>query len=102
MPVGCATDCTRRDCEVATEVTRADGSKAVAPNVSVHIGPEPRAIAIWNYIFDHDVYCALALPPAVRENGALIRCSVSAAHSATDIDQAVDVIANAFAATTLQ
>ena len=87
--------------QVGAEVTRADGTKAVAPNVAVHIGPEPRAIAIWNYIFDHDVYCALALPPAVRENGALIRCGVSAAHSAKDIDQAVDVIANAFASTTL-
>ncbi|WP_454560850.1 aminotransferase class I/II-fold pyridoxal phosphate-dependent enzyme [Mycobacterium haemophilum] len=81
--------------EVSGEVVRADGTRAVAPNIAVRIGLEQHAIAAWNHAFDNGVYCALALAPAVGENDALLRCSVAATHSRDDIERAVDVIATA-------
>lgn len=84
-----------RACGLAVSggVIRADGTAAVAPNVAVQIGAENDAIAIWNDIFDRGVYCALAVAPAVREDGAMLRASVSAEHTDAHIDRAIDVIA---------
>jgi 8-amino-7-oxononanoate synthase len=80
---------------VGGEIVRADGSRAVAPHVSVWIGPDRDAIAAWNYAFDDGVFCALAIAPAVGENEAMMRCSVAATHSPAQIERAVDVIASA-------
>lgn len=81
--------------DVRGGMVRADGSYAVAPHVSVWIGPDHDAITAWNYAFDDGVFCALAIAPAVGENEALMRCSVSATHSPAQIDRAIDVIASA-------
>ncbi|AGC64659.1 8-amino-7-oxononanoate synthase BioF2 [Mycobacterium liflandii 128FXT] len=81
--------------QVRGGIVRADGSGAMAPHVSVWIGRESQAIAAWNRAFDDGVFCALALPPAVGENEALMRCSVSAGHSTAQIERAVEVIAAA-------
>lgn len=81
--------------QVSGDVVRADGSRAVPPNVAVRIGLEHNAIAAWNQAFDNGVYCALALAPAVGADEAMMRCSVSAAHTAADIELAVNVITTA-------
>lgn len=81
--------------EVRGGMVRADGSHAVAPHVSVWIGPDYDAIAAWNHAFDDGVFCALAIAPAVGENEAMMRCSVAATHSPAQIDRAVDVIVSA-------
>lgn len=78
-----------------SSITLSDGSQAVAPHVSVWIGREDHAIAAWNEVYDNGLFCALAVAPAVGENDSLLRCSVSAAHSPAQIDQAVAVIAAA-------
>lgn len=76
-------------------IVRGDGSHTVCPHVSVWIGQESQAIAAWNQAFDNGVFCSLALPPAVAENHALMRCSVVATHTSAQIERAVDVIAAA-------
>ncbi|MBV9090616.1 MAG: pyridoxal phosphate-dependent aminotransferase family protein [Mycobacteriaceae bacterium] len=81
--------------QVSPGVSRADGSVAVAPNVAVQIGAEAPAVAAWNRIFDHGVYCALAIAPAVRHDAAMLRASVCATHTDAQIDTAVEVISEA-------
>jgi 8-amino-7-oxononanoate synthase len=74
---------------------RADGSQLVAPHVSVWIGQESHAIDAWNRAFDNGVFCALALPPAVGENQAMMRCGTVATHTRAQIERAIDVVAAA-------
>jgi 8-amino-7-oxononanoate synthase len=70
------------------------------------LGPEPSpivavrqtqieaALAKWNGLLEQGIYVNLVLPPATPDGGALLRCSVSAAHTPEQIDQ----ICKAFAA----
>jgi 8-amino-7-oxononanoate synthase len=64
-----------------------------------NLGPEPspivavrqekmeEAFAIWNRLLEKGIYVNLVLPPATPDGGALLRCSVSAAHTTEQIDQ---------------
>jgi 8-amino-7-oxononanoate synthase len=85
----------RHGLSVSPGVVRADGSTAVAPNVAIQIGDEARAVEIWNRVFDRGVYCALAIAPAVREDGAMLRASVCADHADAQLDTAIEVLAEA-------
>lgn len=69
------------------------------------VGPEPNpivalkmpdreiAVRFWNRIIDQGVYANLALPPATPGSLSLIRCSISAAHTETQIDRAISIMA---------
>ncbi|QLL06971.1 aminotransferase class I/II-fold pyridoxal phosphate-dependent enzyme [Mycobacterium vicinigordonae] len=81
--------------KVGGDIIRSDGSRVVAPIVSVWIGQEDDAVAAWNEAFDNGVFCSLALAPAVGENDSMMRCGVSAAHSSAQIERAVEIIAAA-------
>ena len=68
------------------------------------VGPEPNAIValkmpdketavrFWNRLIDQGIYANLALPPATPGSLSLIRCSISAAHTAAQIDSALSVM----------
>jgi 8-amino-7-oxononanoate synthase len=68
------------------------------------VGPEPNAIValkmtdketavrFWNRLIDRGVYANLALPPATPGSLSLIRCSVSAAHTEAQIDEALSTM----------
>ena len=70
------------------------------------LGPEPspvvaviqesreEAVALWRMLLDQGIYVNLVLPPATPGSSALVRCSVSAAHS----PEQIEAIGDAFAA----
>ncbi|HYD68169.1 serine palmitoyltransferase [Azospirillum sp.] len=64
----------------------------VNPIVSIRMPSMEVAIAFWNALLEAGVYLNLALPPATPDNVPLLRSSVSAAHSAEQIDDAVAAI----------
>ncbi|MCK8636747.1 8-amino-7-oxononanoate synthase [Parasaccharibacter sp. TMW2.1882] len=65
-------------------------SSFVSPVIAVTLEDIPQAITFWNALLDAGVYVNLSLPPATPDNRPLLRCSVMAAHSAAEIDRAVE------------
>lgn len=65
-------------------------SNFISPVIAVTLEDIPQAITFWNALLDAGVYVNLSLPPATPDNRPLLRCSVMAAHSAEEIDQAVE------------
>jgi 8-amino-7-oxononanoate synthase len=57
-----------------------------SPIVAVRHEDTQEALAIWNALVQHGVYVNLVLPPATPDGGALLRCSMSAAHTAEQIE----------------
>ena len=69
------------------------------------LGPQPgpvianildspqQALMLWKGLLDHGIYVNLILPPAATEGKALVRCSVSAAHTSEQMDHVGDVFA---------
>ncbi len=93
-----ATDLRRRVMENATRLYRsleAAGFQLgpeISPVVAVRLPDPPTAIAFWNTLLAEGLYVNLALPPATPTGEPLLRMSVSAAHSAEQIDVAVAAI----------
>ena len=56
----------------------------IAPDVEI-------GIAFWRGLIDSGVYVNLALPPATPHNYTLLRCSLCAAHTSTQIEQIINV-----------
>jgi 8-amino-7-oxononanoate synthase len=63
-----------------------------SPIVSVRLGRTETAIAFWNALLSRGLYVNLALPPATPAREALLRTSVSAAHTEAEIRFAVETI----------
>ncbi|MBX6367089.1 MAG: aminotransferase class I/II-fold pyridoxal phosphate-dependent enzyme [Rhodospirillales bacterium] len=61
------------------------------PIVAVKLPSSETAVAFWNALLQNGVYLNLALPPATPDHCALLRASVSAAHSAEQIAHVVRV-----------
>lgn len=68
-------------------------SPQVSPVVAVTIEQRDQAIAWWHQLMLNGVYVNLVMPPASPTSDSLLRCSVSAAHSAEQIDRIVDAFA---------
>ena len=68
------------------------------PVVAVFVDDPERAIRSWHRLLDAGVYVNLVIPPATPDNRALLRCSISAAHSPAQIDHIVEAFANLDAA----
>jgi len=66
----------------------------VSPVIAVMLPTREQALALWSGLWERDVYVNLVFPPATPNNWYLFRCSVSAAHTAEQID----CILKAFAA----
>ncbi|HYC04534.1 MAG TPA: pyridoxal phosphate-dependent aminotransferase family protein [Azospirillaceae bacterium] len=61
------------------------------PIVSVQLGSKEVAIRFWNALVQSGLYLNLALPPATPHGMALLRSSVSAAHTTQQIDTAIEL-----------
>jgi 8-amino-7-oxononanoate synthase len=66
---------------------------APSPIIAVRYKNVEDAFAIWNGLLERDIYVNMVLPPATPDGGALLRCSLSAAHTKKQIEK----IGNAFA-----
>jgi 8-amino-7-oxononanoate synthase len=64
-----------------------------SPVVAVRVANIDQAIAFWKGLLEAGVYVNLVTPPATPDGGCLLRCSVSAGHSAQQIDQIVQAFA---------
>ncbi len=58
-----------------------------SPVIAIRMKDEQTAIYAWNRLLDSGVYVNLALPPGTPTGTCLLRCSVSAAHTADQIKQ---------------
>ena len=65
-----------------------------SPIIAVHYRDVEQAFAMWNGLLQRGIYVNMVLPPATPGGGALLRCSLSAAHSRDQIER----IGAAFAA----
>jgi 7-keto-8-aminopelargonate synthetase-like enzyme len=65
------------------------GCDEVSPVVAVNCPDEISTIAMWNALLKAGVYVNIALPPGTPGKQCLLRCSVSAAHTAEDIDRII-------------
>lgn len=61
-----------------------------SPIVAVQLDDVATALAFWNGLLDRGIYVNLALPPATPGRQALLRTSISAAHSEAEVDRAVE------------
>jgi 8-amino-7-oxononanoate synthase len=65
----------------------------VSPVVAVQLDDVATAVRFWNLLLESGVYVNMALPPATPNGVALMRCSISAAHTPAQIDAIVGVFA---------
>jgi len=69
-------------------------SPEVSPVVAVTIKDRNQAIDWWNRLLKLGAYVNLVMPPASPSDDSLLRCSVSAAHSAEQIDRIIEAFSN--------
>jgi 8-amino-7-oxononanoate synthase len=62
-----------------------------SPIAAVVMPDQATAVTMWNALLRNGVYLNLAVPPATPDNRALLRSSVSAAHSSEQIDTVLAV-----------
>jgi len=64
-----------------------------SPIVSIPVGEELPAVALWQRLLEAGVYVNIMLPPACPHGACLLRASCSAAYTTEEIDRAAEVIA---------
>ena len=64
-----------------------------SPVVAVRVPNIDQAVALWKGLLKSGVYVNLVTPPATPDGSCLLRCSVSAGHSAEQIEQIGDAFA---------
>ncbi|MDT8398550.1 MAG: aminotransferase class I/II-fold pyridoxal phosphate-dependent enzyme [Pseudomonadales bacterium] len=57
------------------------------PVVAAILESPAQALALWRGLLEDGIYVNMILPPAAPENTALVRCSVSAAHTSEQIER---------------
>ena len=57
------------------------------PVVAAILDTPDQALMFWKNLLEEGIYVNLILPPAAPDNKALVRCSVSAAHTPAHMDQ---------------
>jgi 8-amino-7-oxononanoate synthase len=57
-----------------------------SPIIAIHIEEREQVLRAWKGLLERGVYVNLVLPPAAPGGGALLRCSVSAAHTPEQLD----------------
>jgi 8-amino-7-oxononanoate synthase len=65
-----------------------------SPVVAVMAKSREQALSAWQLLLDAGIYLNLILPPAAPDGSALLRCSVSAAHTEEQIEQIINAFAN--------
>lgn len=66
----------------------------MSPVIAVKLDNREQAFMAWNLLMEHGVYVNLAIPPGTPNATSILRLSVSAAHSAEDLD----IVVNAYTA----
>lgn len=66
----------------------------VSPVVAVRLGEKEKALPFWNSLLEKGVYTNLMIPPASPDRNSYIRCSVSAAHSAEQVETIIETFAS--------
>jgi 8-amino-7-oxononanoate synthase len=61
------------------------------PIVSLRVGEDWRALALWRRLYEEGVYVNAALYPAVPRGGALLRASAMATHRLEHLDRALEI-----------
>jgi 8-amino-7-oxononanoate synthase len=64
------------------------------PVIPVLFGDTMRSLQVWRALFDGGVFTHPIVPPAVPVNSARLRVSMSAEHSAEQVDRVLDVFAH--------
>ncbi|MBW2575526.1 MAG: aminotransferase class I/II-fold pyridoxal phosphate-dependent enzyme [Deltaproteobacteria bacterium] len=64
-----------------------------SPIIAVRYKDAEEAFAIWDGLLERSVYVNMVLPPATPDGGALLRCSLSAAHTREQVDKIGDAFA---------
>jgi 8-amino-7-oxononanoate synthase len=62
----------------------------MGPVIALKMPDETTAVQAWNLLLENGVYVNLALPPGTPNGACLLRCSLSAAHTAEQIDQVIE------------
>ena len=65
-----------------------------SPIIAVRYSNVEDAMVIWSGLLELGIYVNMVLPPATPDGGALLRCSLSAAHSAEQIEKIGDAFAS--------
>jgi len=60
------------------------------PVIAVRFDDVDRAFTAWNSLLQNGIYVNMVLPPATPDGGALLRCSLNAEHSRSQIDRIGD------------
>jgi 8-amino-7-oxononanoate synthase len=79
------------DCGGASRTASGVGS----PIVSVPVGRELVALAVWRNLLENDIFCGLSMFPAVPQGSALLRMSLMSSHTAEMLERAADAVAAA-------
>jgi 8-amino-7-oxononanoate synthase len=66
----------------------------VSPVIAVRLGEKEFALTFWNRLLEQGVYTNLMIPPASPDRHSYIRCSISAAHTAEQVEQIIDAFAS--------
>lgn len=61
------------------------------PIIAAVLDNPEQALLLWQKLLQEGIYVNLVLPPAAPDNKALVRCSVSAAHTTSQMDRICDV-----------
>lgn len=69
-----------------------------SPVIAALLETREQALHYWQGLLDRGVYVNLMVPPATPNGWFLVRCSVSAAHTSTQIDHIIDAFAEIKAA----
>ncbi len=64
-----------------------------SPIIAVRYKDAEEAFTIWDGLLERGVYVNMVLPPATPDGGALLRCSLSAAHTREQVDKIGDAFA---------
>lgn len=65
-----------------------------SPIIAIAYKDMDEAFAVWNGLLERSIYVNMVLPPATPDGGALLRCSLSAAHTPQQIEQIGDAFAS--------
>jgi 8-amino-7-oxononanoate synthase len=65
-----------------------------SPVIAVHYKTAEEGFAVWNALLENGIYVNMVLPPATPDGGALLRCSLSAAHTREQVNKIGDAFAS--------
>lgn len=65
-----------------------------SPIIAIFCDNAEKAIAYWNRLLASGIYVNMVLPPATPDGSALLRCSLSAAHTDDQVKKIGDVFAS--------